>query len=100
MEWMLDATPRPLYPRQRSGTHFKGDRVGSSAENLGIRSPERPARSESLYRPSYRGPQFGPIYTVECLLPVHEASTNLLLCPEFVLILFFASQFYSHLGLF
>ena len=31
----------------------------NSAENLahtGIRSPNFPARSESLYRPSYRGP--------------------------------------------
>ena len=36
--------------------------VWTDAENLapltGIRSPDRPARSESLYRLSYRGPSF------------------------------------------
>ena len=35
--------------------------VWTGAENLaptGIRSPDRPARSESLYRLSYRGPPF------------------------------------------
>ena len=34
--------------------------VGTGAENLaptGIRSPDRPARSESLYRMSYRSPR-------------------------------------------
>jgi hypothetical protein len=37
--------------------------VWTGTENLastGIRSPERPARSESLYRLSYRGPYWGP----------------------------------------
>jgi hypothetical protein len=55
--WMVNATPRPLYRRERPGTHCIGNWVGPRAgrtgvENLaptGIRSPDRPARSESLY---------------------------------------------------
>jgi hypothetical protein len=54
-------TPRPLYPWERPGTHCTGGCVGLRAgldecENLaptGIRSPERPARKQSLYRLSY-----------------------------------------------
>jgi hypothetical protein len=50
--------------QERPGTHSIGDWVGprpvwTGAENLaptGIRSPDRPARSESLYRLSYPGP--------------------------------------------
>ena len=62
-----DATPRPLYPRERSGNHRIGGWVGPRAgldgggksrpHPTGIRSPDRPARSESLYRLSYRGRQ-------------------------------------------
>ena len=63
---MVSTTPRPLYPRQRPGTHCTGGWVGpgpvwTGAENLaqtGIRSPDRPARSESLYRLSYPGPPY------------------------------------------
>jgi hypothetical protein len=55
---------RPLYPRERSGTHCLGGWVApgpvwTGAENLtptGIRSSDRPARSESLYRLRYPGP--------------------------------------------
>ena len=54
--------PAPL-PRERPGTHCIGDWVGPRAgprvaENLaptGIRSPDLPARSQSLYRLSYPG---------------------------------------------
>jgi len=57
MGWVVNATPRPLYPRERPGTHCIGGwwATGSfwtGAENLvatGIRSLDRPARSESLY---------------------------------------------------
>jgi hypothetical protein len=50
-----------LPPGKRSGTHCMEGCVGTraSVENLastGIRPPDRPARSESLYRLSYRGP--------------------------------------------
>ena len=40
--------------------------VWTDAENLastGIRSPDRPARSQSLYRLSYTGPQYAEIAT-------------------------------------
>ena len=54
--------PAALYPRERPGTHCTGGWVGpravwTDAENLastGIRSPDRPARSQSLYLLSYR----------------------------------------------
>ena len=59
----VSSTPRPLYPRERPGTHCKGGWVGPRAGLDGcgkprpteIRSPDRPACSESLYRLSYRG---------------------------------------------
>jgi hypothetical protein len=58
---VVSTTPRPLYPPERPGTDCTGDWVGSRAgldvcENsrpTGIRSPDRPARSQSLYRLSY-----------------------------------------------
>jgi hypothetical protein len=62
---MVNATPRPLHTRERPGMHCIGGWVGpraglEGAEKLaptGIRSPDRPASSESLYRLSYPGPQ-------------------------------------------
>jgi hypothetical protein len=58
MEWVFSATPRPLYPLERPGTLCIERWVGRRAdlvraENLattGIPSPDRPARSESLYQ--------------------------------------------------
>ena len=55
--------PTALTPGKRPGTHFTGSWVNpvpvwTGAENLahtGIRSPHRPASSESLYRLSYPG---------------------------------------------
>jgi len=47
-----------LYPRERPGSHCIGP-VWTDVENIastGIRSPDRTARSESLYRLSYPGP--------------------------------------------
>ena len=66
MGWVVNATPRPLYPRERPGTRCIGrwadprvglDKCGKS-RTIGIRSPDRPARSESLYRLRYPGPVF------------------------------------------
>jgi hypothetical protein len=63
---MVNATPRPLYPRNRDPVLTVQDAgcvpgpVWTCAENLaptGIRSPDRPARSESLYRLSYPCPR-------------------------------------------
>jgi hypothetical protein len=54
--------PAAFYPRERPGTQEAGWAPGpvwTGAENLaptGIRSPDRPARSQSLYRLSYTGP--------------------------------------------
>jgi hypothetical protein len=58
---VVSTTPRPLYPRERHGTHCKEGWVGPRAgldvceksHPNGIRSPDRPARSQSLYRLSY-----------------------------------------------
>ena len=61
MGWEVNAKPLPLYPRKDSVPivlEAPGP-VWTGAENLaptGIGSPTRPARSESLYRLSYRGP--------------------------------------------
>ena len=54
--------PAALYPRERTGTHYTGGWVGPRAgldrceksRPTGIRSPDRPARSQSLYRLRYR----------------------------------------------
>jgi len=65
MGWVVSATPRPLYPWERPGTHCIGawmgpsaglDGCGKSRPPSGIRLPDRPARSESLYRLGYPGP--------------------------------------------
>ena len=58
MWWVVNATPRPLYARKRSGTRCIGGWVDTGpvwtgARNLaltGIRYPDRLARSESLYQ--------------------------------------------------
>jgi hypothetical protein len=59
-------TPAALYPRERPGTRCTGGwvepgAVWTDAENLaptGIRSPDRPARSQSIYRLCYPTPMF------------------------------------------
>ena len=64
MGWVVEATPRPFCPGERPNNPCVGGWVGSrtgvdGAENLvpsGIRFPDRPARSELLYRLRYRGP--------------------------------------------
>jgi len=60
------ATPRPLYPRERDPVTvvqeagWASESVWISVGNLthpGIRSPNRPARSESVYLLSYHSPR-------------------------------------------
>jgi len=66
MEVGVNATPRPLYPRERSGTHCIGGWVGprtvldgcGKSRPTEIRSPDSPARSESLYQLRYSGPLY------------------------------------------
>jgi hypothetical protein len=58
---VVSTTPRPLNPRDIPGTHCTGGWVGPRAgldvceksRPTRIRSPDRPARSQSLYRLSY-----------------------------------------------
>jgi hypothetical protein len=65
--WVVNATPRPLYPQERPSTFVQEvgwapEQVWTGAENLvptGFRTPDRPARSESLYRLSYPGQHIG-----------------------------------------
>jgi hypothetical protein len=60
MEWVVNATPGRFIPVpivKEAG--WAPGLVWKGAENLaptGIRSPDRPRRSESLYRLSYNGP--------------------------------------------
>jgi len=60
--WGVSVTPRSyLTPRERTCTHFTGCWVGLKAgldwcgksRPTGIRSPDRPARRQSLYQLSY-----------------------------------------------
>jgi len=63
MEWVANVMPRSLYAQERTFTHciisWVCPRLGLDACGklvlTGIRSPNRPARSESLYRLSYLG---------------------------------------------
>ena len=79
----FNATPR-LQPQERiPGTHCIGGWVGPRAGlngcgNLaptGIRSPDRPARSESLYRLSYPGPR--PINSPQPKPNIREKQKNI-----------------------
>jgi len=65
MGWVVSATLRPVYPRERDPVPIVQEAgwapgpVWTCAEILaytGIRYTDRPARSESPYRPSYPGP--------------------------------------------
>ena len=72
--WGVSVTPRPLFtpgkdpvPIVREAGWAPGP-VWTGAENLdstGIRSPDRPARSQSLYRLSYPGPFLGIIQSFD-----------------------------------
>ena len=64
--WGLSVTPRPLFTPEKDPIPILQEvgwapgPVWTGAENLastGIRSSDRPARSQSLYRLSYPGPQ-------------------------------------------
>jgi hypothetical protein len=41
--WVVSTTPRPLYPRERPGTHCKGDWVGPGA-GMDVCEKSRPHR--------------------------------------------------------
>jgi hypothetical protein len=70
MGWVVNATPRRLYRRERKKVPTVREArwapvpVWTGAENLapnGIRSPDSPARSGSLYRLRYPGPYLNAI---------------------------------------
>ena len=71
--WVVSTTPRPLYPQKDPvpivlEAGWAPGPVWTGAENLSptrIRSQDRPARSESLYRLSYRGPHTVPHYLIK-----------------------------------
>jgi len=60
-EWSA-ACPAALYPRERPGTHFTGGFGGPQSRSGWVEKsrphrdsiPDRPTRSQSLYRMSYR----------------------------------------------
>jgi hypothetical protein len=71
---MVNATPWPLYPLEEhllptvQDAGWAPGPFWTDAENLastGIRSPDRPARSNSLYRLSYPGP-------LSCIIPLSK----------------------------
>ena len=75
MGWVVNATIRPLYPGKEPVPIAQEDGwapgpVWTVTENLvpptRIRSPDRPARSESLYRLSYPGPQGYKLRNIKC----------------------------------
>jgi hypothetical protein len=84
-EWVVSLTPRPLYPGkdpvpivQEAG--WASGPVWTCAKNLvstGIRSPDRPARSQSLYRMSYPAHKLsGTIYMYIYIHGVQSRSTS------------------------
>ena len=65
MGWVVNATPQPLYPRERNQVPIVQEAgwapgpVWTGAQNLDptrSRFPDPPACGKSLYRLSYRGP--------------------------------------------
>jgi hypothetical protein len=69
MGWEFNAKSRPIYPHgTRPGAHCIGGSVWTGAENValtGIRSLDRPARSESVHQLSFPGTQNYSITTVQ-----------------------------------
>ena len=64
--WVVNATAQPLYPqgktrypwyRRLGGPQGRSEQVRKISPPPGFDPPERPARSESLHRLSYPGPQ-------------------------------------------
>jgi len=66
MWWVVKAPPRPLYPRERPGTHCIGGCVGPMAGLDGCGEPRLPPGFDpwtvqplaSRYTDSYPGPDF------------------------------------------
>ena len=83
MGWVVNATPWPFTPgkdtryplyKRMGGPQGRSGQVRKISPPTGIRSPDRPALSESLYRLRYPGPHQNPVYV--CLLPMHATCTT------------------------
>ena len=89
---MVSTTPWPLYPpgktryplyRRLGRPQGRSGRVRKISPPTGIRSPDRAARSESLYRLNYPGPYFlwllsGPYHSAHNLLSSNLISKKIL----------------------
>jgi hypothetical protein len=64
MEWVVKATPRPLYPLERPGTHCTGGWMGPRAD-LGVCGKYRPSKMCSRYK----------IYFIEQQILCYAAAT-------------------------
>ena len=88
---VVSIKPRPPLPRERPGTHCTGGWVGPGAglercgksRPTGIRSPELPARSESLYLLRYPGSHFLQWYVV-----IYQPHISCLYCYDSLRYLF------------
>jgi len=86
--WVVNATSRLLYPRERPGTHcirgWVGHRAGlecrKSRPPTGIRPSYRPARSASLYRLRYPGPHWCKKRLLNSRKIRHKVDTWILIC--------------------
>ena len=88
LEWVVNTMPLPLHVREKDTVRIVREAgwapgpVWTGTENLvptGIRYPDRPTCSESLYRLSYRGPRKVTISLVTsvCLQSVHTEQRDL-----------------------
>jgi hypothetical protein len=86
----VNATPQPLYPRERDPVPIVQEAgwapgpVWTGAEYLastGTRSPDRPARSESLHRLRYSGSRSS---RKVFLIIIGRLQPNFKLCSEYV----------------
>jgi hypothetical protein len=85
MEWVVNARPRPLYTQEIDPVpivqevRWATGPVWTGAEKLaaaGIRSPDPPARSESIYRLSYPGPLYFSLYPLNLKLGLSQGRSR------------------------
>ena len=77
MGWVVNTPPPPISPgqetryplyRRLSGPQWRSGRVRKISPTTEIRSPDRPARSEYLYRLSYPGTPTLHVHCLTCLI--------------------------------
>ena len=96
--------PAAFYPRARPGTHSTGGWVGPRAgldvgksRPTGIRSPDRPANSQSLYRLSYPAhlrSWFRSLNQVIHLMKVHNVCVCVCVCV-YIYIYIYMCMYYT-----